>query len=157
MRGYAARYRGRRDVAVGFFAEAEQLELPAGTYRMLQTAQSRLAFDAGDHPRAYRLLRDNIGTLLDSDHTDVTRMIAVEFVPMMAALDRLADAARLLPYLDSTGRFAVLARASLIADAVRRIEAAPALAGHLDGDPDAHRALTSMRDVLDELLEDPEA
>ena len=152
LRGYAAQYQGRHDDAARLFAQAEQLELPAGTYRVLQTAQARLAFAAGDHPRAYRLLRDNILTLLDSDHTDVTRMIAVEFITMMAATDRLADAAHVLPYLDTTGRFALLARQSLIADAVRRIEADPALAVDLRGDPDARRALAFMRDVLDELL-----
>ena len=71
---------------------------------------------------------------------------------MMAATDRLADAAHVLPYLDTTGRFALLARESLIADAVRRVEADPALIDHLRGDPDARGALTFMRDVLDELL-----
>ncbi|ADB74689.1 AfsR/SARP family transcriptional regulator [Geodermatophilus obscurus] len=152
LRGYAAQYQGRHDDAARLFSQAEQLELPAGTYRILQTAQARLAFAAGDHPRAYRLLRDNIHTLLDSDHTDVTRMIAVEFITMMAATDRLADAAHVLPYLDTTGRFALLARESLIADAVRRMEADPALVDHLRGDPDARGALTFMRDVLDELL-----
>ncbi len=48
------------------------------TYRILRTAQARLAFAAGEHPYAYRLLRDNIRTLLDRDYTDVTRMIAIE-------------------------------------------------------------------------------
>jgi phytoene/squalene synthetase len=94
----------------------------------------------------------NIRTLLDSDHTDATRMIAVEFVTMMAAKDRLTDAASVLPYLDTTSRFAFFARQSLIADAVHRIDALPATAARLRGDPDARRALTFLRDVLDELL-----
>ncbi|MCZ2857476.1 AfsR/SARP family transcriptional regulator [Blastococcus sp. VKM Ac-2987] len=152
MRGYAAEYQGRHDDAVCFFSQAEQMELPAGTYRVLQTAQARLVFDAGDHHRAYRLLRDNIGTLLDRDYTDVTRMVAIEFITMMAAIDRLTDAARVLPYLDTTGDFAHLARERLIADPVRRIEADPDLADHPRGDPDARRALAFMRAVLDEVL-----
>ena len=40
LRGYAAQYRGRNDDAARLFSEAEQLELPAGTYRILQTAQA---------------------------------------------------------------------------------------------------------------------
>ena len=76
---------------------------------------------------------------------------------MMAAVDRLADAAHVLPYLDATGRIGLLARQSLIADAVRRINADPVLADTLRGDPDARRALTFMSDVLGELLERTDA
>lgn len=34
--------------------------LPAGTYRVLQTAQARLTFEHGDRVGACRILRDNI-------------------------------------------------------------------------------------------------
>jgi tetratricopeptide (TPR) repeat protein len=157
LRGYAAQYQGRHEDADQFFSQAEQMDLPAGTYRILQTARARSAFAAGDHVHAYRLLRDNIRSLLDSDHTDATRMIAVEFITMMAAVDRLADAASVLPYLETTGRFALLARESLIADAARRLEAAPAVAEGLRGDPDPRRVLTFMSEVLDALVEASDA
>jgi hypothetical protein len=46
---------------------------------------------------------------------------------MMADVDRLVEAARVLAYLDTTGGFGVLAPDALIADAVTRIAADPAL------------------------------
>ena len=154
MRGYAAQYQGRHEDAGRLFLEAERVELPAGTYRVIQTVAARSAFEQGDRPRAYRVLRDNIEVLLDSDYTDVTRMVAVEFITMMAGVDRLAEAARLLPYLDTTGDFGTLAREHLIADAVQAIDADPELGDELDADADARGALTFMRDVLDELIAD---
>jgi predicted ATPase len=152
MQAYAAQYRGHHDDARRLFDEAERLALPAGTYRVLQTAQARLTFEAGAHVEACRILYGNIEVLLDSDYTDAARMVAVEFVPMMATLDRLADAARVLPYLDTTGDFATMARAHLIAEPVRRIESDPAAAAHLNADPDARATLTHMRDVLDDVI-----
>jgi len=65
--------------------------------------------------------------LLDTDYTDVTRMVAVEFITMVGAIDRLADAARVLTYLDTTGDYGTLARENLVADVVRRIDADPHL------------------------------
>lgn len=55
-----------------FFTEAETMELPAGTYRVIQTATARMAFQLGDRSRAYRTLRDNVDVLLDIGYTDVT-------------------------------------------------------------------------------------
>jgi hypothetical protein len=100
------------------FDTAERLDLPAGTYRVLQTAQARLTFEHGDRTGACRILRDNIEVLLDSDYTDVTRMVAVEFIPMMTSLGRLSDAAQVMPYLDTTGDFATMARTHLIAEPI---------------------------------------
>ncbi len=125
--------------------------LPAGTYRVIQTATARMAFEQGDRSRAYRTLRDNVEVLLDSDYTDVTRMVAVEFITMAAATQRLADAASVLTYLDTTGDYGRLARDHLITDAVRLIEAVPDLVGSPGHNLDAHGALIRMRDVLDEL------
>ena len=71
---------------------------------------------------------------------------------MMAALDRLADAARVLPYLDTTGDFATMARTHLIAEQVRCIESDPALTAHLTGDSDATAALFHMREVLEDVI-----
>lgn len=127
------------------------MELPAGTYRVIQTAQARLTFQQGDRVSGYRLLRDNIEVLLDSDYTDVTRMVTVEFITMMAATERLTEAAHVLPYLDTTGDFGVLARAHLLPDIIGRIDGR--VAPHEISDPsrDARAALTYMRDVLTEL------
>jgi hypothetical protein len=41
------------------------------------------------------MLRDDAAILLDSDYVDGARLVAVEFVNMMADLDRLADVTHL--------------------------------------------------------------
>jgi hypothetical protein len=152
MQGYAAQYQGLGEEAGRFFTEAEAIELPAGTYRVIQTATARIAFERGEQQEAYRILRDNIDAVLDSDYVDVARMVAVEFITMVDAVDRLTDAAAVLTYLDTTGDYGRLAREHLVADVVRRTEADPAAAEQEDGvELDAHEALVLMRDVLDEL------
>jgi hypothetical protein len=155
LQGYAAQYQGRREDAARFFTEAEETDLPAGTYRIIQTAAARMAFEEGDRPHAYQILRANVNDLLQANYTDVTRMPAVEFVTIMASIGRLDDAAQVLTYLDTTGDFGRLARGQLIADAVRVIDASPSLADGQGRNLDAHEALILMRDVLDELTGDP--
>jgi predicted ATPase/DNA-binding SARP family transcriptional activator len=157
MQGYAAQYQGLQSEATRYFTHATALELPAGTYRVIQTVEARMAFARGDRPHAYRVLRDNLDDLLDKDYTDVTRMVAVEYITMMAAIGRLADTAHIFGYLDTTGDFGKLARENLLVDTVRRIEAAPALAAAAKQLLDARGALRHMRDSLDGLLgADPE-
>ena len=156
MRGYAAQYQGRQEEAARFFTEAEEIVLPVGTYRVIQTATARMAFERGDRPRAYRILRDNIDTVLDADYVDVTRMVAVEFITMMAAINRLPEAAQVLTYLDTTGDYGTLAREHLIADAAGCIDADPDLADHRGRTLDAQAALVVMRDVLEDLMADSE-
>ena len=58
------------------------------------------------------------------NYVDSARIVAVEFVNMMAAVDRLVEAARVLAYLDTTEGFGVLARDTLVADAVASAESA---------------------------------
>ncbi len=149
MQGYAAQYQGGHEEAARFFGAAEEeTEQPAGTYRVIQAVQARLTFQGGDRVAGYRLLRDNIEVLLDSDYTDVTRMVAVEFITMMAATDHLVHAAQVLPYLDTTGDFGVLVRAQLLAEITRRIDAAASTHELHASFSDARSALTYMRDVL---------
>jgi predicted ATPase/DNA-binding SARP family transcriptional activator len=152
MQGYAAQYQGYEDEATRYFTDATALELPAGTYRVIQTVEARMAFACGDRRHAYRILRDNIDDLLDQDYTDVARMVAVEYITMVTAIDLFADAAQVLGYLDTTGDFGTLARENLLVDTVRRIEADPDLAGAAEQFLDARGALRFMRDSLDDLL-----
>jgi len=69
---------------------------------------------------------------------------------MMAAVDRLPDAARVLGYLTTTGDFGALAVRTLVADAAGKI-AASAPEQPIGQQLDARQALAYMRDVLDEL------
>jgi len=72
---------------------------------------------------------------------------------MMAAVDRLAEAARVRAYLDTTADFGELTRSTLVADAVGRIAAAPHCTDDDGQHLDARQALAYVRDVLDELAE----
>ncbi len=148
--GFSAQFQGRHDEADRFFANASVIDVPAGTYLVNRTVEARAVFDQGDRTRAFRMLRDHVDTVLATDYVDVARMVAVEFVNMTAAVDRLAEAARVVAYLDTTGGFGRQVRATLIADAVHRITGHPGCLD--DGDPlDGRQALAYMRRVLDDL------
>lgn len=75
---------------------------------------------------------------------------------MMASLDRLHDAARVLGYLATAGDFGALAARTLVADAAGRIataEPAPGSEQPPGHQLDARQGLEYMRDVLDELAD----
>lgn len=151
--GYSAQFQGRHDDAARSFTESGDIDIPVGTFLINRTVEARTVFEQGQHSRALRMLREHVDDLLDTDYVDVARMVAMEFVYMAAALDRLAEAARVLTYLDTTGAFGVLTRNTLLADAVRRIAADRSLTDdgcHLD----ARQALAYMREVLDDLAGD---
>lgn len=148
--GFSAQFQGRHDEAARFFGESAGIDVPAGTYLVNRTVEARTVFEQGHRSRAFRMLCDHIDELLDTDYVDVARMVAIEFVYVVAAVDRLAEAARVLTYLDTTGAFGVLARDTLLADAVSRIAAAQNLPEDT-GDLDARQALAYMRDVLEDL------
>lgn len=151
--GFSAQFQGRHEQAARFFGESAGIDVPAGTYLVNRTVEARTVFEQGQRSRAFRMLRDHIDDLLGTDYVDVARMVAVEFIYVTAAVDRLAAAARVLTYLDTTGNFGVLARDTLLADAVSRIAATPEIteAGGLD----AREALVYMREVLEELTGRP--
>jgi hypothetical protein len=50
MQGYAPQYQGRYADAARFFTQASATELPAGTYRIIQTVEARMLFEQGDRP-----------------------------------------------------------------------------------------------------------
>lgn len=148
--GYSAQFQGRDDEARRFFAEASVIDVPAGTHLVNRTVEARAVFDQGDRHAAFRMLRDHIDTVLATDYVDVARMIAVEFVNMTAAANRLTEAGRILSYLDTTGGFGIQVRETLIADAVHRITAHPKCLD--EQEPfDGRQALAYMREVLEGL------
>ena len=127
MLGYAAQLQGDRETANLHFLEAAGIDVPAGTYTVSRPVEARAVFEEGDRARALAMLDEHIGEVLDAGTVDVARLVAVEFVNIMARLDRLEDAAPALAYLDTTGDFATLARSVLVADAAHQIDADPAL------------------------------
>lgn len=79
--------------------------------------------------------------------------VGIEFVMMMNSIDGLANAALMLGYVEAMGRLGALVSDTIIADAVTRIAAEPELdqARTAGRALDAHHALDTMHDVLDEL------
>lgn len=155
LHGFAARFRGQEDVAGERFAAAAAITVPAGTYRFTVPVQARIAHDRGERVRACTLLRDHLEELRETDHIDVVRMAAAEFVHISAAQGRHADTARVLSYLDSTGAFGWRVREGLPPDASDAVGAAATAIGAAQDLPrlDARQALDLMREVLTQLLD----
>lgn len=150
--GYAALFQGRLADADRHFDELASIDVPDRTFSVNKPIEARAAFKRGDRLQAFRILRTHIDDLLAADNTDVARLACVEFVNMMATIDRLPDAARVLGYLETTGGFGALATTTLVADTASKIaEHALHQEQALGRDLNAHDALAHMRDVLQQL------
>jgi predicted ATPase/DNA-binding SARP family transcriptional activator len=157
--GASASAQGRNDVAWRYFDEAATVAVPPRTNSMTNPVAARAALRRGDRAAAFEQLRAFVDELLELDNMFMAKVAGVEFVTMMARVERWPAVARMLGYLRSGGAFgdaaafrggvteaaaAVAAHASGIADA-------EAVAGAELGDRDA---LVYMRDILDLLLQD---
>jgi len=158
MLAYSALFQAETDAAEQLFDEAASIDVPDRTSSVNEPAQARAAFRRGHQSRAFRILRSHVQELLETDYTDLAKNAAIEFITMMAAVDRLPEAAPILGYLASTGDFGALAVRALVADAANKIalsaEQSPdqfETSGH---QLDARQALEYMRDELDELAND---
>jgi len=158
MLGYSALLQGKPDLADRFFDEAVSVEVPDRTVSVNKPIEARAAFRRGNRSAAFRILRAYVDELLENDYPDLATNAAVEFINMMATIDRLPAAARVLGYLGAAGDFGALAARTLVADAAARIAAGaeriPDQDRSLQPRLDARLALMYMRDVLDELEAD---
>ena len=93
--------------------------------------------------------------LIDTDNVIAASVVCIEFINMMAAIDRIAEAAHMLGYLEAANDFGALAARTLVTEATDKIAATvrhgsgptPASVRHIDD----RAALDYMRDVLAEL------
>jgi predicted ATPase/DNA-binding SARP family transcriptional activator len=154
MLGYSALLQRRPDLADRFFDGAVNVDVPNRTVSVNKAIEARAAFRRGNRWTAFRVLRDYIEQLLETDYPDLASNAAVEFINMMAAIDRLPAAARVLGYLQAAGDFGALAARTLVAEAAARIAAShiPDHEGSPDPELDARHALMYMQDVLDGLI-----
>ena len=156
MLGYSAFFQGQTDRAESLFDEAALVDVPERTISVNKPIEARAAFRRGKTEQAFRILRTHIDELLATDHHDLAAATAIEFINMMAALDRLPAAEPVLRYLEITGDFGALAARTLVADAAQRIAHGLRRSVTEDSDRlDAHHTLTYMRDVLTGLLAEP--
>jgi hypothetical protein len=158
--GYSAYFQGEPERAGRLFDESAGIDVPDRTISVNAPIDARSAFRRGDRPRAFQILRDHVDELLQTGNTDIAGNAAVEFIDMMASVDRVHDAARVLDYVRTTGDFGALAARTLLADAAGKIAAAAeptAGSEQQPGDPfDARHTLEHMRDVLDQLSAAPQ-
>jgi predicted ATPase/DNA-binding SARP family transcriptional activator len=150
--GYSATFQGAHDRAERLFEEAVAIAVPERTHSPNRPIEARIAFRHGDRPRALRILRSHIDELLDTDNMQGASITAVEFINIMAALDRVADAARMLAYLGTTGLLDAPPFRTLIEHAARKVAAdgdRPLVEGPISDD---RRALEHMRRTLDTLI-----
>ena len=110
MLGYSALFQGKADEAERIFDESASIEVPARTSSVNEPAKAAAAFRSGTPgARVSGFFVPTSRNCSETDYTDLARLAAVEFINMMAAIDRLPDAARILGYLASTGDFGTLA------------------------------------------------
>jgi len=155
MLGYSALLQGKPDFADRFFDEAISIDVPDRTVSVNKPIEARAAFRRGNRSAAFRILRAYVHELLETDYPDLAANAAVEFINMMAIIDRLPAAARVLDYLRGAGDFGALATRTLVAEAAAQVAANADRIPDQDRSPeprlDARYALRYMRDVLDAL------
>lgn len=150
-------FQSKPDRAEQFFDESADVDIPDRTMSANKPVEARAAFRRGNRSRAFRILHSHIDDLFATDNMGAGA-VCVEFINMMAAIDRLPDAARMLGYLETMDHFGALSLRTIVADAASKIAANTEQAT----DPerasgrnlDARQALAYMRDVLDELADD---
>lgn len=143
--GFSASLQGEQADAERLFGDAVAVEVPERTQSPNKSIVARTLFRRGEQDRAFRVLTTHIDELLDTGNMQAICVTCAEFVNMMAALDRLTDAARMLAHLDQAAPY----WATLVAAARARIVAANAG----PGGPalDDQQALQYMRGVLRQL------
>jgi predicted ATPase/DNA-binding SARP family transcriptional activator len=153
--GYSAMFQGKLAQADRYFAESASVDVPDRTLSANKTIEARAAFRRGQRTRAFRILRSYIDELLETDNVIAASVVGIEFINMMAAIDRLPDAARMLGYLETTNDFGALASRTLVSDAANKIAADTAPTPDPEQAPaqrlDDRQALAYMRDILAEL------
>jgi predicted ATPase/DNA-binding SARP family transcriptional activator len=144
--GYSAACQGERERAERLFDEAVALRVPDRTHSPNKPVRARALLRRGDRARAFGLLLSHVDELLDTGNLQGTCVAAVEFVAMMAAVDRLPDAAHVLGYVEGSGMLDAEVWRAQVA------EVGAALVSTQAGHAMSHdEALRYMRGVLDQL------
>ncbi|GLZ80196.1 hypothetical protein Afil01_50030 [Actinorhabdospora filicis] len=154
--GYSAAFQGRPG-AERYFDDAAAVAVPEGTLSANKSTAARAAFRRGERDLALALLGSHVDELIATDNVVAASVVGVEFITVMAALGREAEASVALGHLARAGEFGALAARTLVPDS---LTPSPV---HL-GDRDA---LVYMREVIAALRsagtsapappEDPEA
>jgi predicted ATPase/DNA-binding SARP family transcriptional activator len=151
--GYSASFQGRLDLAERYFDDAARVDLPEGALSANKAIEARSAFRRGNRPQAFQLLRSYIDELVETDNVIAASVVSIEFINMMAAIDRLAEAAQMIEYLEAVNDFGALAARTLVAEAAQKV-AARSNTGRPEASKDRiddRQALAYMHGVLEDL------
>ncbi len=158
LQGAAAEFRGEAERAQALYDEALEIEVPPTTNSPNDVLRARTLFRRGQTRQAYIVLREYTSDLLEMGNLSGSAIVAIEFINMMVAEERLELAATMLGYLDETGLLEVEGPAFrlLVEDASATVDADPAAlarrrqaSGEGVGD---REALSIIRGFLDELI-----
>lgn len=159
MLGAIAEFRGHLELAQQRYDEMLTLAVPPNTNSANSILEARAVFRRGDHVRAYELLRRYVDDELRASNVSGAGLASLEFINMAIATGRFEHAALLAGYLDQSGILDVEGRGFhvLVADSIAAIDADPAAASVRAGvaavDATPEWALTTIRDVLDDVLD----
>src|SRR5690625_2117363 len=104
--------------------------------------------------RGLIMLLEHVEDVLATDYVDVVKMVAVEFVYMVARLGHLRAAGRVLGYLRTTGSYGLLAEQTVLADVVQRLHQRAEVTQESSAVlSDGRHTLTFMREVFSELTD----
>jgi len=101
--GSIASIRSDHPQAADLFSEAANITLPTRTNSPNEALHAATLFRAGDHQDAFILLRNYAAELLELDQLSSFGLLALEFIKMMIAINRLEPAAVSLGHLDAAG------------------------------------------------------
>jgi hypothetical protein len=143
--GYSASFQFRHEEAERYFDEAARVDLPPGALSANKAIEARSAFRRGERQRAFELLRSYAEELIETDNVIAASVASIEFINMMAAMDKITEAALMLEYLKAANDFGAMAARTLVAEAATKVGTRTlASAGAIDD----RAALFYMRDVL---------
>ncbi len=158
MLGYSAAFQGDHERAESFFERSSAIDVPKKTMSVNRPVEARTALRHGDRARAFELLKAHLDDMYESDNVMLSRLACVEFINMMAIIDRLADGAVMLGYLEKTGPFGELSARTVVAEVAAVIDGHP---DFRDGELKAkgramadHEAIGYMRDLMGQLADE---
>ena len=123
--GYSALFQGDRARAERLFDEGVAVAVPARTHSPNRPIEAGAAFRRGDTERAFGILAAHIDELLATDNMHGVDITVVEVVPMLARVGRMATAAGLLGYLDTTNLLDAPAFRDLVAGEAATVQRRP--------------------------------
>lgn len=155
MLGTSAAVQGRYRDAWLLYDECAGVAVPERTHTLQNPLEARTAFRAGDQVGAFRLLGSYIDELLAQNNMYVADIAAMQFMTMMAEVDEMAAAARILGYLQTRGLQDVPMFGAMLTTSTARMAAVEANGdGSLSDEQaigkglDDRQALRFMRDEL---------